>query len=295
MKNNYLAISLKILSVIFFVLMDVLIKKLSSDFDTFHIVFFRCFFGLIPVLAMVVLTRAPLKTYKINLHLLRALFACLAMFSFFKAFGILPLADVSSISFASIIFITILAIFILDEKVGIRRWIAIFFGFIGVLIVFRPGTSLFSYFSILPLLGAIALSFAVIIMKKLLSYDSPPTCSFYLHFFVALIYSPFVLFNWQQPSFNLWIMLIGMGFCGGIAQILLTNAYKLSTVNLLQPFDYTTIIWAITFGLIFFNDYPDRYVIIGSIVIAISTYYIIYREAKLGKKINTIKVNRRLI
>ena len=295
MKNNYLAISLKILSVIFFVLMDVLIKKLSSDFDTFHIVFFRCFFGLLPVLAMVVLTRAPLKTYKINLHLLRAVFACLAMFSFFKAFGILPLADVSSISFASIIFITILAIFILDEKVGIRRWIAIFFGFIGVLIVFRPGTSLFSYFSILPLLGAIALSFAVIIMKKLLSYDLPPTCSFYLHFFVALIYSPFVLFNWQQPSLNLWIMLIGMGFCGGIAQILLTNAYKLSTVNLLQPFDYTTIIWAITFGLIFFNDYPDRYVIIGSIVIAISTYYIIYREAKLGKKINTIKVNRRLI
>ena len=295
MKNNYLAISLKILSVIFFVLMDVLIKKLSSDFDTFHIVFFRCFFGLLPVLAMVVLTRAHLKTYKINLHLLRAVFACLAMFSFFKAFGILPLADVSSISFASIIFITILAIFILDEKVGIRRWVAIFFGFIGVLIVFRPGTSLFSYFSLLPLLGAIALSFAVIIMKKLLSYDSPPTCSFYLHFFVALIYSPFVLFNWQQPSLNLWIMLIGMGFCGGIALILLTNAYKLSTVNLLQPFDYTTIIWAITFGLIFFNDYPDRYVIIGSIVIAISTYYIIYREAKLGKKINTIKVNRRLI
>jgi drug/metabolite transporter (DMT)-like permease len=110
-----------------------------------------------------------------------------------------------------------------------------------------------------------------------------------------MFYLPFVIFNWQQPSLNLWIMLIGMGFCGGVAQILLTNAYKLSTVNLLQPFDYTAIIWAITFGLIFFNDYPDRYVIIGSIVIVISTYYIIYREAKLGKKINSIKVNRRQI
>ena len=217
------------------------------------------------------------------------------MFSFFKAFGILPLADVSSISFASIMIITILAIFILDEKVGIRRWIAIFFGFIGVLIIFRPGTSLFSYFSLLPLLGAVALSFAVIIMKKLVSYDSPPTCSFYLHVFIALIYFPFVIFNWQQPSLNLWLMLIGMGFCGGIAQILLTNAYRLSTVNLLQPFDYTAIIWAITFGVIFFNDYPDRYVIIGSIVIVISTYYIIYREAKLGKKINAMKINRRQI
>jgi drug/metabolite transporter (DMT)-like permease len=191
--------------------------------------------------------------------------------------------------------ITILAIFILDEKVGVRRWIAILFGFIGVLIVFRPGTSLFSYFSLLPLLGAVALSFAVIIMKKLLSYDAPPTCSFYLHLFVAIIYFPFLIFSWQQPSFNLWIMLIGMGFCGGIAQILLTNAYRLSTVNLLQPFDYTAIIWAITFGLIFFNDYPDRYVIIGSVVIVISTYYIIYRETKLGKKINTFKINQRHI
>jgi len=295
MRNNYLAISLKILSVIFFVLMDVLIKKLSTDFNTFQIVFFRCFFGLFPVLIMIFITRSTLKTSKINLHLLRAVIACLAMFSFFKAFGILPLADVSSISFASIMIITILAIFILGEKVGIRRWIAIFFGFIGVLIVFRPGTSLFNYFSILPLFGAVALSFAVIIMKQLLSYDTPPTCSFYLHVFVALIYLPFLIFNWQQPTFELWILLAGMGFCGGVAQILLTNAYRLSTVNLLQPFDYTAIIWAITFGLIFFNDYPDRYVIIGSIIIVISTYYIIYRETKLGKKINTLKINQRHI
>lgn len=295
MKNNYLAISLKILSVIFFVLMDVLIKKLSTDFNTFQIVFFRCFFGIFPVLIMLFITKGSLKTSKINLHLLRAGIACIAMFSFFRAFGMLPLADVSSISFASIMIITILVIFILKEKVGMRRWAAIFFGFLGVLVVFRPGTSLFSYYSLLPLFGAVALSFAVIIMKKLLSYDAPPTCSFYLHAFVALIYLPFLIFNWQQPTFNLWMMLVGMGFCGGVAQILLTTAYRFTPVNLLQPFDYTAIIWAITFGLIFFNDYPDRYVIIGSIVIVISTYYIIYREKKLGKKINPNKINMRQI
>jgi drug/metabolite transporter (DMT)-like permease len=132
-------------------------------------------------------------------------------------------------------------------------------------------------------------------MKKLLSYDSPPTCSFYLHAFVSLIYLPFVIFNWTQPTLFLWMLLIVMGFCGGIAQILLTNAYKLSEVNLLQPFDYTAIIWAITFGLIFFNDYPDRFVIIGSIVIVISTYYIIYREAKVGQNLNSLKTNNRQI
>ncbi len=130
---------------------------------------------------------------------------------------------------------------------------------------------------------------------QLLSYETPPTCSFYLHAFVSLFYLPILIFNWQQPTLNLWLLLIAMGFCGGIAQILLTNAYKISTVNLLQPFDYTAIIWAITFGIIFFNDYPDKYVIIGSLVIVISTYYIIYRENKLGKKINTLKVNQRQI
>ena len=86
-----------------------------------------------------------------------------------------------------------------------------------------------------------------------------------------------------------------MGFIGGIAQILATNAYRISDVSILAPIDYTSIIWAITFGIIFFADYPNLYVILGSLVIVISTYYIIYREAKLGKKINKIKINRRQI
>ena len=120
-----------------------------------------------------------------------------------------------------------------------------------------------------------------------------PLVVFIFMHFVSLFYLPILILNWQQPTLNLWLLLIAMGFCGGIAQILLTNA-KISTVNLLQPFDYTAIIWAITFGIIFFNDYPDKYVIIGSLVIVISTYYIIYRENKF-KKINTLKVNQRQI
>ena len=122
MTNNYIAIILKIFSVIFLVLMDVLIKKLSYDFNTFQIVFFRCFFGILPVLIMMLITKSSLKTKKINLHLLRAVFACFAMFLFFRAFGVLPLADVSSISFASTMIITILAIFIFKEQVNSIYW-----------------------------------------------------------------------------------------------------------------------------------------------------------------------------
>ena len=152
MNKNLFAIILKVLSVIFFALMTVLVKKLSDNFPTFQIVFFRCLFGLLPVTIMLIITNSRLKTDKIKLHFSRAIIATLAMFSFFKSFSLLTLADVSSISFASIMITTILAILILQEKVGLRRWIAIIVGFIGVVIIFRPGTSIFSYYSLLPLL-----------------------------------------------------------------------------------------------------------------------------------------------
>ena len=86
-----------------------------------------------------------------------------------------------------------------------------------------------------------------------------------------------------------------MGFMGGIAQILATNAYKICDVSILSPIDYSSILWAITFGIIFFPDYHDIYVIFGSIVIVISTYYIIYREIETGQKINLNKINTRQI
>ena len=293
MNKIYFAIFLKSLAVFFIVLMDVFIKKLSANFPTFEIVFFRCLFGLLPVTFMLFLTNSNLITNRINIHIIRAIIATLVMFCFFKSVSILSLAEVSSISFASIMITTILAIFILNEKVGIKRWLAIIFGFIGVIIVFRPGTSIFSFYSFLPLIAALGLSFAIILLKKLLNYDKPPTCSFYLHFLIAIFVLPTIIFGWKMPNIYEFFLLFLMGLFGGTAQILATNAYKISDVSILIPFDYSAIIWAITFGIIFFNDYPDKYVIIGSVVIVISTYYIIFRERKSGQNINTLKTNTR--
>jgi len=294
-NKNVLAIILKVLSVIFFALMTVLVKKLSDNFPTFQIIFFRCLFGLLPVIILLIITNSKFKTDKIQLHFLRAIIATLAMFSFFKSFSLLTLADVSSISFASIMITTILAIFVLQEKVGLRRWLAIIVGFIGVVIIFRPGTSIFSYYSLLPLLGALGIALAIIILKTLLLSDKPPTCSFYLHLLTGFIVLPTIFFGWHMPDITQWFLIILMGFFGGVAQILATNAYKISEVSILTPFDYSAIIWAITFGIFFFNDYPDKYVILGSIVIVTSTSYIIYREKKVGQNLNTLKINTRQI
>ena len=173
MNNNILAITFKFLSVLSFVVMDVLIKKLADNYPINEIIFFRCIFGLIPVTLMMIWTKSSIKTSKINLHIFRALFASLAMFAFFKSFHLLPLAEVSSISFASIMITTILAIYLLNEKVGLRRWIAIFLGFVGILIILRPGSNLFNYYMLLPLLGATALSIAIIIMKSALNLIHP--------------------------------------------------------------------------------------------------------------------------
>ena len=295
MNNNVIAIILKSLSILSFVIMDVIIKILADNFPVNQIIFFRCLFGLIPVTFMMYWTKSSVRTSKIDLHIYRAIVASLAMFAFFKSFHLLPLAEVSSIGFASIMITTILAIYILKEKVGFRRWMAIFVGFFGIIIILRPGTNLFNYYMLLPLLGATALSFAIIIMKSVLKFDSPQTCSFYMHVLVALIMSGSLLIHFNFPSFYQLFLFFFMGFIGGIAQILATNAYKISSVSILSPIDYSSILWAITFGIIFFSDYPDLYVIFGSMIIVISTYYIIYRERKFGQKINISKLNTRQI
>ena len=295
MSNNSLAFILKIFSILSFVIMDVFVKRLSNNLPTNEIIFFRCLFGLLPVFFMMLLTKSSIKTSKIYLHIYRAFFASLAMFAFFKSFHLLPLAEVSSISFASIMISTILAIILLKEKVGMRRWIAIFIGFIGILIILRPGTSIFTFYMLLPLFGATALSVAIIITKSVLKFDDPPTCSFYMHCLVASLMVGTLYFNFILPSNYELFLLICMGFAGGIAQILSTNAYRISDVSFLAPIDYSSIIWAVSFGIIFFNDYPDLYVIIGSLVVVISTYYIIYRERKTGQNIYLIKANSRQI
>ena len=121
MNNNLLAIILKPFSVLSFVLMYALVKKLSENFPTNEIIFFRCVFGLLPVTLMVYLTKSSIKTSKITSHIFRAIAASMVMFAFFKSFHLLPLAEVSSISFASIMVTTMLAIYLLKEKVAIGR------------------------------------------------------------------------------------------------------------------------------------------------------------------------------
>jgi len=285
MRNEYLAIILKLLSVFSFAVMDVLIKKVSATIPTFEIIFFRCFFGLIPVFIMVIYTNSTLKTSKIKLHFFRAIAAILAMFGFFKSFQLLPLADVSAVAFSSIMITTILAIFILNESVGLRRWSAIIVGFIGVLIILRPGSDVFNPYMLMPLLAAVGLSLAIIILKKLLIEDKPPTCSFYMHVMVLIMMLITLPFIWVLPNISELIILMFIGFVGGTAQILVTNAFRLSSVTLLAPFEYTHILWAIFFGIIFFSDFPTIYVIVGSSIIILSTYYIVYRENKIGKSI----------
>ena len=116
-----------------------------------------------------------------------------------------------------------------------------------------------------------------------------------MHTLVAIIMIGTLFFSFSTPTFNDFLLFFIMGFIGGVAQILATNAYKLSDVSVLSPIDYSSILWAITFGIIFFSDYPNFYVILGSLVIVISTYYIIYRERKFGRKINLDKINTRQI
>ena len=157
----------KSLSVLFFVLMGTCIKLLADRVPLFEVVFFRNFFALFPVIFM--LWKNNLKIADINqypLHLMRAVFGICAMTLFFLSLRHVNLVEMQTISFSSVFFISILSVFFLREVIGMRRIIAIMFGFIGVVIILNPSVSVFSNYSLLPLIASLLLSFAVIFLKK---------------------------------------------------------------------------------------------------------------------------------
>ena len=196
------------------------------------------------------------------------------------SFKHLSLANAHSIGALAPIIIVVLSVFILNEKVSIKTWVAIFIGFIGVLIVIRPGSDVFNVKSLIPLIAAFFLGLYQIATKKMSEYDAPEVSLFYSSLVGIFITSIMIFFFWQPVNLkSLWFFLpIGIFFSLGIYfQILALNNARASII---QPFHYTLIFWAIIFGFLFYEDIPDLFTIIGSIIITISGIFVINQTSK---------------
>jgi drug/metabolite transporter (DMT)-like permease len=275
-----------LISVIFFSVMEILVKFLSSSYPIGELVFFRGFFGLLPIIFVMPKKKffQNFKTKKIKLHIFRTITGCFALISIFFGLKYLPLADAISITFAAPIFATIFSIFFLKEIVGKKRWFAVLIGFLGILIILKPGTSLFSIYSIFPILFCVGFAASASLIRILSKTDKNYLISFYYTAGLTLVSLFLDPLSWKIPLFKDCLLLISIGIIGSLGNIIITEAYRKSEISLITPIKYLNLIFAIVFGYFLFNEVPEYSTLIGSVFIIVSTVIIFIRERKLNKK-----------
>ena len=290
LSKNQLGFFYMFISVCAFSLMDVIVKW-SDDYPVGQVLFFRGFFGIIPLLFLIPKNRY-LDFYKTNrpfLHLKRCLAGLIALISIFIALRNLPLATVVSISFAAPIFTTVFSIFLLNEKVGFYRWIAVLVGFIGIIIISEPGFSALNIYYIYPIIFCLGLSYVAIAIRKLSSTE--PVWLISLFFSISiLIFSFFSLYQeWILPSVIDLILLSSIGILGGTANLWLSQSYKFSEVSLVSPLKYLALVFAIVFGYFVWNEIPTLKTLMGALLVILSSFIIFRRELSMKKQLSVAR------
>ncbi len=269
-----------------FSVMDVMIKDLSDTYSTVQIYFFRSFLALIP--AWFVLRGegglVALKTQRLAFHIFRSCVSMSFLMAFFYALHLLPLADLYAITFAAPLFITALGVPMLGERVGARRWAAIGVGFLGVLVILRPGGEVFSLGGLIGLGSSLLFSFSMIFTRQLSRTESNGAIVTYFALTSTVLSGLALPFYWVQPSGGDLALLIAIGLIGGVGQIFITHAFRSAPAAIVSPFQYTSILWGLLFGYAFFGDLPDAVMLVGAAIVVASGLYILYRETRQGQE-----------
>ena len=273
------------LSVCAFSIMD-LIVKWSDDYPLGQVIFFRGFFGI--VLYYFVIPKERIRDFYFTkrplLHFSRCFFGLAALLSIFTALRNLPLATVVSISFAAPIFTTIFSIFFLSERVGYFRWLAVFIGFIGILIISEPGLSSLNVYYIFPVIFVLGMSYVAISIRQLSSTEPVWLISLFFSAAITIAVLLTLPFGWIMPSFYDLTLLSMIGFFGGVANLWLSQSYKFSEVSLVTPLKYLALVFAIVFGYLIWGEVPSGKTLIGAILVIASSIIIFRREIALKKE-----------
>ncbi|MDA7752539.1 DMT family transporter [Candidatus Pelagibacter sp.] len=286
LTKNQLGFLYMFLSVCTFSVMDLLVKW-SSDYPTGEVLFFRGFFGLLPTYFLI--PKGKLKTFytteRSKEHLFRCLMGLMALIAIVIALRELPLAVVVSLSYAAPLFITVLSIFLLSEKVGIFRWLAVLIGFIGVIIIAEPGFKGMNYLYFLPLIFCIGMAFVTITIRKLSTTEPIWLISIFFTITISIAGLVTIPMGWKMPNFQDFILLALIGVTGGSANLFLTQSYKLSEVSLVAPLKYLALVFAIFFGYFIWNEIPTIKTLIGASLVVLASLIIFRREIYHKQKI----------
>lgn len=261
--------------------MDSIAKLMGESYPIHQVVFFRNFFGLFPVLIMVwAAGLQTLKTEHIWLQRSRGLIVLIAQGTFFWGLQFMGLADAMALAFAAPLFITALAGPVLGEKVGIRRWLAVIVGFLGVLVILRPGGSLFQPAALLVLNAALFYGLLMLTSRKLSRTDSNTAIMFHASS-TAFVASFFLLpFGFVWPSWMDLALFAAMGFLGSGSVYFIVVAYRYAPAAVVSPYEYSALLWGTLYGWLIWRELPDPNVWIGAGILVAAGIYILYRETR---------------
>jgi drug/metabolite transporter (DMT)-like permease len=278
---------LMLASTAFFGLMAVVIRLASATLPTFEIAFFRNLFGLLALLPILLHGGATLRTQQLPRYLLRSVIGIGSMLAGFWAIGHLPLSQAISLSYSTPLFVTIAAVVWLGEQVRWRRWAAVIIGFIGVLIIVRPGSSSFTAGSLVAVAAALLSAVVAIQIKQLSRVDPADTIVFYTYlFWVPLSLIP-ALFVWQWPHGITWLWLACIGLAGTGGQLLWTRALRLGDVSALTPISFMQLPIVAVAGYLLFDESISRWTLLGAAIIFAANAYIAHREVTLSRSAAT--------
>ena len=288
-------IPLAIGAVFCFAIMDTMAKYLGKFYPVLALVWARYTVHMIIMLIWIgpSMKFDLVRTTRPTLQILRGLFLVGSTCFFFQALRFMPMAEASAIGFITPMLVTLFAVPILKEKISPRRWIALIVGFIGVLIIIRPGSRVFSPAALLPVGTALCFSLYQIITRKV-HQDNARTSLFYsalvgsLALTLVLVISHFLFpVTYYAPTAWHSVLILMLGVIGGMGHLVLIRALRKAPASVLAPFYYTQLVWIILFGYLAFGDFPDNWTLLGIVVIVGSGLYVAY-----GERVHLRKVTR---
>ena len=297
-QNKLIVVALLAIGATFFgSFMGAGVKFLSDDLHPIIICFYRSLMGLILITPFVVRNNfRDLQTKNMRLQIFRASINVISMICWFSAIGMMHFEKATALGFTTPLFTTVLAVIVLGEVIRFHRTAALLLGFIGIIIIIRPGYVPFEFGTILMLVASFSFSFVLIFVKKLSATDSSITIIFYHLLYMTPVFFILSLFYWENINLNQLIIFTLMGASGLLSHWCLAQAFKMSDTTFVMPLQFTKLIWASLIGLFLFAEQPDIWTWVGGVIIFISVVYITYREAfkKKGTQ-KPIQVDRAII
>ncbi len=287
LTQNQIGVLYMVGSVICFSIMDICVKWLDY-YPVGQVLFLRFLIGFIPIFFIIPKDKifSFYKTSRPGLHAFRAISGALAIIALFLGLRELPLADVVSLTFGGPIFVTIASIFFLSERVGIKRWSAVFLGFLGMLLIVQPAFTDVNYYYITPIVFCIFFACVAISVRSLSKTEANYTIAFYFTLLCTLLGFITIFFtDWIMPTFIDFVLFFVLGLCGSVANLLLTQSYRLAEASLVTPIKYLSLVFAIIFGYFIWSEIPKILTLFGASLVIASSLIIFMRENKLKKQI----------